>query len=266
MVSHFYVHDPIHTRAKWLYDHYLKKIPSPQPRREKLAHYGAMVTTLDHHVGELITALDESGKRESTLIVFTSDNGGHPNYAGNAPLRGSKWNLYEGGIRVPFIANKKSNIEGGSTCDTPITSLDLFPTIAQYAEADSSTAKDGNSLLPLFFQYNDKFKERALYWHFPYYHPEKGYAEAPSEIGTNDGYTSQTKPHSAIRRGDWKLLHFYEDERTELYDLKNDPHEKSNLASTEPKRALTLLTELQEYLKESGARMPTPHPEYHTEK
>lgn len=266
MVSHFYVHDPIHTRAEWLYEHYLEKIPDTHPRQEKLAHYGAMVTTLDHHVGELIDALDESGKRESTLIVFTSDNGGHPNYAGNAPLRGSKWNLYEGGIRVPFIANWKSSISRNSICDVPITSLDLFPTFAQYAEVDASTAKDGKSLLPLFYSQRNALDDRALFWHFPYYHPEKGYAEAPSEIGSNDGYTSQTKPHSAIRRGDWKLLYFYEDKRTELYHLKRDPYEKSNLAESNPEKASDLLTELQTYLKDSDARMPIPHPDYDTAK
>jgi len=266
LVSHFYVHDPIHTRAKWLYEHYLEKIPPTHPRREKLAHYGAMVTTLDHHVGELIEALDESGKRESTLIVFTSDNGGHPNYGGNAPLRGSKWNLYEGGIRVPFIANWTSTISRNSICDDPITSLDLFSTFAQYAEVDAPTARDGRSLIPLLHQQKDALAERALFWHFPYYHPEKNYAEAPSEIGSNDGYTSQTKPHSAIRRGDWKLLYFYEDKRTELYHLKSDPNEKLNLAKSNSEKASALLTELKTYLKDSGARIPTPHPDYNTKK
>ena len=163
MVSHFYVHDPNHTRLKWLHDHYFDKVPSDHPRRRELAHYGAMVTTLDHHVGELLDALDASDQRDNTLVVFTSDNGGHPNYAGNAPLRGSKWNLYEGGIRVPKMMRWPGVVAPGSSA-TPIVSTDFFATILAAAgepdvkeklltghRADGKAFKvhlDGYNLLP----------------------------------------------------------------------------------------------------------------------
>ena len=147
MVSHFLCTTRNHTRVRWLYNRYLKSFPQDDPRRETLAHYGAMVTTLDYHVGELLDALEKSGHAESTLVVFTSDNGGHPNYAGNAPLRGSKWNLYEGGIRVPFLVRWPEVVEPGSENETPVWSPDLFPTFAELAGAEAESAQDGVSLL-----------------------------------------------------------------------------------------------------------------------
>ena len=138
MVSHFYVHDPIHTRIRWLHDRYDKSLPDSK-RHDILTHYGSMVTTLDHHVGQLLAALDKTGKADSTLVVFTSDNGGHPNYAGNAPLRGSKWNLYEGGIRVPLLVRWPGAVKSGVVCDEPVWSPDLFPTFAEVANAKSSS-------------------------------------------------------------------------------------------------------------------------------
>lgn len=101
MVSHFYVHTPVETRCEWLLDKYAGKAPADSPNRERRIAYGAFVETLDHYVGRLMTALDESGRAGDTLVTFTSDNGGHPEYAANGPLRGSKWNLYEGGCGLP---------------------------------------------------------------------------------------------------------------------------------------------------------------------
>lgn len=257
MVSHYYVHDPLHTRNRWLLDHYLEKIPATHPRREVMATYAAMVTTLDHLVGRLLLALDESGHRDTTLVCFTSDNGGHPNYAGNAPLRGSKWNLYEGGIRVPLLVRYPGVVIPGTTCEEPVTSLDLYPTFAGLAGGDTSPALDGQSFLPLLRDPdNPPELERSLYWHFPYYHPEKKFAQSPREIGIDDGVTSQTRPHSAIRRGKWKLLWFHEDDRIELFDLGSDPGEGNDLSLVERGVADDLFSDLKAYLKESGARMP----------
>ncbi len=262
MVSHFYVHDPVHTRIQWLQEHYLNKIPESHPRRETLASYGAMITSLDHYVGQLLDALDEVGLTESTLVVFTSDNGGHPNYAGNAPLRGSKWNLYEGGIRVPFITRFGKGLNKGRTCETPVTSLDLFPTFAAYAESDADSAMDGTSLIPLIHEQSGTIPARPLFWHFPYYHPEKSFDESPRAIGSDDGFTSQTRPHSAVREGDWKLIHFYEDDRVELYNLATDPGEQSDRSQANPKVAQKLQKLLLRYLKDSNARLPIPNPTF----
>ncbi len=262
MLSHFYVHDPNHTRLKWLHDHYLNQLPPDQENRERIAHYGAMVTTLDHHVGEVLAALAAAGKSDSTLVVFTSDNGGHPNYAGNAPLRGSKWNLYEGGIRVPFIARWPGVIPAGTQNKTPIWSVDLFPTFAEITGADASSAKDGVSILPLLKDPDYDLPGRAMVWHFPYYHPESTYDEAPEGIGVNDGFTTKTKPQSAIREGDWKLIRFHEDEREELYHITKDLTEATNLADEQTEIREQLSNSLSTFLKQANARFATPNPDY----
>lgn len=261
MVSHFYVHDPNHTRVRWLYDRYFNSLPE-SPRREKLANYGAMVTTLDHHVGQLLAALERTGQADSTLVVFTSDNGGHPNYAGNAPLRGSKWNLYEGGIRVPFLVRWPGTVESQTKCDTPVWSPDLFPTFAEIAEADASSARDGLSLVALLKGADQFENDRNLIWHFPYYHPETRYDERIDRIGIDDGETSKTRPHSAIRRGDWKLIHFYEDDHDELYDLSRDASETLDLATRLPIKSRALREQLLSYLNGVSARLPVVNPDY----
>ncbi len=262
MVSHFFVHDPNHTRLRWLHHHYLEKLLENTQNREGAAHYGSMVTTLDHHVGQLLKALDDTGKRDSTLVVFTSDNGGHPNYAGNAPLRGSKWNLYEGGIRVPFLVRWPGVTPNRATCSSPVWSPDLAPTFAEIAGTPANTASDGRSLAPLFRAPDKKTDDRSLIWHFPYYHPEKQFDERIKTIGIDDGETSQTRPHSAIRNGDWKLLHFYEDDRDELYHLAEDLSEEHNLADTRPAKTAELRKTLLEYLEKVDARLPTPNPDF----
>lgn len=264
-LSHFYVHDPVHTRIKWLYEKYLTKLDEKHPRREIFAKYGAMITTLDHHVGQVVDALDESGKRKDTLIVFTSDNGGHPNYAGNAPLRGSKWNLYEGGIRVPMIASWEGRITTGTVSSEAVSSLDLYPTFLALAGLEAGKTLAGASLLPLLTRTTDFNRTKPLVWHFPYYHPEKGYSEAPDSIGINDGFTSKTKPQSAIREGDWKLIYFWESERGELYNLDLDPSEQNNLVYSHSEQADKLGTLLFEYLRKHEARMPVKHPDYRPE-
>ena len=252
MVSHFYVHTPIHTRARRIHDHYLEKIPLDHPRRKQLAHYAAMVTTLDHLVGELLAALKESGHAEETLVVFTSDNGGHPEFAGNAPLRGSKWNLYEGGIRVPFLMRWPGKIKADTVSDAPVTGTDLLPTFAEAAGAKLPVDLDGASIL------GEPKEDRPLIWHFPYYHPEKGFNKAPAKIGVNDGYTSQTRPHSVLRSGPWKLIHFYENkDADELYHLPTDPSESKNRVLLDPETALELRQKLTTILREQKARLPS---------
>ncbi|MDF2377706.1 MAG: sulfatase [Verrucomicrobiales bacterium] len=258
MVSHFYVHDPIHTQVKWLHDHYQKKIPADHPRREVLAHYGAMVTALDHYIGQLLDALDASGLRENTLVIFTSDNGGHPNYAGNAPLRGSKWNLYEGGIRVPMIVRWPATIPGGTTTETPVASYDLFPTFAALAGLPEPEGLDGIPFAGTLANPDTPAGSRSLFWHFPYYHPEgRKFDAAPDPIGIDDGITSRTRPQSAIRKGEWKLIHFHEEDRDELYRIDKDLSEEHDLSSEEEGTRALLRGELFDYLKQVEARLPT---------
>jgi arylsulfatase A len=253
-LSHYFVHDPIHSRASWLIEKYRTKLPPDSlPIR---VSYGAMVETLDHLVGRVLDELDRLKLTDKTLLVFMSDNGGHPNYTSNAPLRGSKWNLYKGGIRIPFIVRWPGHTKAGSTCDQPVHGCDLFPTFAEVAAAKPG-AVDGTSIVPLLKDASQTLPERPLIWHFPYYHPEKGFAKAPAVIGTSDFVTSQTRPHSALRLGQYKLLHFYESGRDELYDLSTDLGEQHDLATSNPTLTARLRERLESTLKASNARFAT---------
>lgn len=250
-LSQYYVHDPVHSRCRWLIEKYRAKLPTGAlPVR---ADYAAMVETLDHLVGRVLDELDALKLTQSTLIVFMSDNGGHPDYTTNGPLRGSKWNLYEGGIRVPFIVRWPGHTPAGSVCDAPVHGCDLLPTFAEVSGAKAN-AVDGISIAPLLNDPKQKRPERAMLWHFPYYHPEKGFDKASSHIGTSDFVTSQTRPQSAIRVGRHKLIHFAEDNRDELYDLEKDPGETSDLSATDPALTTRLHERLMSTLKSSDAR------------
>jgi arylsulfatase A len=257
-LSHYYVHDPIRSRAEWSKkDNQRELPPGTNPDR---ATYAAMVENLDELVGRVLRELDELGLTENTLVVFTSDNGGHPRYAANGPSRGSKWNLYEGGVRVPFMVRWPGSVAPGTECAVPIVGTDLFPTLAAVANVPLDPRKplDGMSLLPLW-ETGHSMVDRPipLVWHFPFYHPEKGFDQARTEIGINDFEVSQTYPQSAIRVGDFKLLHFYEDNRDELYDLGTDPSERHDLTQLQPDRTRALRQALFTYLKQVGARFPS---------
>ena len=101
-----------------------------------------------------------------------------------------------------------------------------------------------------------------MIWHFPYYHPETNYENAPETIGVDDGVTSKTKPHSAIREGNWKLLHFHEDGRDELYNLASESGETTDVYPSHEDKGRELKGLLLESLKQSGARLPVPNPRY----
>jgi uncharacterized sulfatase len=258
-VAHYFVHDPIHTRAAWLVEKYRARFPAgTDPRR---LEYAAMVETLDHYVGQLLRALDDLGLRDNTLVVFTSDNGGHPEFSTNSPLRGSKWNLYEGGLRVPWIVRWPGRVRAGATSDARFVGTDLLPTLAAATNTalPRGVALDGRNILPLWLgeTAGKSEAERPLVWHFPYYHPETGFAAARATIGVDDFAVSRTYPQSAIRMGDWKLLHFYEDKRDELYRLTTDPSEQNNLAAKEPRKARELRARLDVELRAAKARLPS---------
>jgi uncharacterized sulfatase len=258
-LAHYFVHDPIHTRAAWLVEKYRARYPAgTDPRR---LEYAAMVETLDHYVGQLLRALDELGLRDNTLVVFSSDNGGHPEYTSNAPLRGSKWNLYEAGVRVPWLVRWPGQVPAGAASDAPFIGTDLLPTLAAAVGATlpAGVALDGRNVLPLWRGAAPSAAERVrdFVWHFPYYHPETGYSKAKPAIGVDDFAVSRTHPHSALRSGNWKLVQFHEDDRVELYDLTADPGEQRDLAAREPARAAELRARLAEELRRVGARFPT---------
>ena len=214
--------------------------------------YAAMVEALDLAVGKVLAKLDELGLRDNTLVLFTSDNGGLSTSEGwptsNLPLRGGKGWMYEGGIREPLLARWPAVIKPGSIVNTPVSSPDFFPTLLEAAGAQPQPAQilDGTSLLPVFK--GTPLPERPLFWHYPHYGNQGG------------------APAAAIRRGDWKLIEWQEDNRVELFNLAADLAEKSDLASRETTRVNALRTELHAWQKQVGARFPIPNTTYQSAK
>lgn len=250
-LAHFGVHSP-HVAKAELIERFKDKQPVGGHGNPT---YAAMIASIDESVGRVMSKLDELGLAENTLVIFASDNGGVGGYqreglprtAGvtdNAPLRGGKGMLYEGGLRVPFIARWPGMIPQGKTNDSPAAHVDLLPTLAEVAGARLPEQKlDGVSLLPILTGSSEKLAREAIYWHFP------GYLE-----GGRGGW--RTKPVGAMHAGDWKLLEFFEDGRLELYNLREDIGEKQNLAQKMPDKAKELHAKLASWRKKVGARVP----------
>jgi arylsulfatase A-like enzyme len=210
-----------------------------------------MIDSLDESVGKIVSTLDELKLTGNTLIIFTSDNGGltAPEWklkpvTSNAPLREGKGHVYEGGIRVPLVV-RGPGVRRGIVERTPVSSVDYFPTLAELAGLPSSSAKgiDGVSFVPLL-KASRQQPERSLFWHYPHYSNQLG------------------RPASAIRKGDFKLLRFHEDNRLELYHLKEDPGEHKDLSKTLPDKTSELAGVLDAWLKQVKAEMPAPNPKY----
>lgn len=207
------------------------------------ATYAAMVEAMDAAVGIVLDALERAGVADNTVIVFTSDNGGlstsegHP--TSNLPLRAGKGWLYEGGIREPLIMRGPGISTSGQRIEFPATSPDFLPTLLELAKVDPPAGKniDGISLVPAL--QGHPLPARSLYWHYPHYGNQGG------------------SPSAAIRTGDYKLIEFFEDGRTELYDLASDPGEQHDLSSANPDRAVALQNALDAWQSRIGARFPT---------
>ena len=240
-LAHFAPHMPATTRPD-LQAKYEAKSPG---QNHGNAQYAGLVEHLDASVGQVMAKLDELGLTDSTLVVFTSDNGGKLELTSNAPLRGGKIQLYEGGIRVPAIVHLPGVIEAGSINRTPITTPDFFPTFLEMVGVAGSSPEvlDGESLVPLLTQ-TGKLQRDAIYWHYPHYTPRYG------------------RPTGAIRQGDWKLLEFFEDDRVELYNLARDLDETDDLAWVEADKAIELHRMLTAWRSEVAAQMPRVNPDY----
>ena len=220
--------------------------------------YASMVDNLDRNIGLLIKKLKEKGLFENTLIVFTSDNGGLYGVTRQRPLRAGKGSYYEGGIREPFFFVLNDKIKPNSKSDVPITNLDIFPTVLHYAGIDANTLSlDGNNLNTVLEQKTTDL-DRALFWHFPIY--LQAYNVKDNE--TRDPLF-RTRPGSVIRKGNWKLHYYFEDNGVELYNLSEDIGERNNLADKEIAKKETLLKLLENWWEETNAPIPTAlNPEY----
>jgi len=241
-LAHYAVHGPLMGK-RGLVEEYEQL---PGAKGQSNAVYAAMIQSVDQSVGRILNCLHELGLSARTIVVFTSDNGGavhfgKPPATSNLPLRLGKGYAYEGGLRVPLLIRAPGVTRAGSTCDVPVIGNDFFPTLLKLAGAKKSasrTAKDGLSLVPLL-KGKPRLKRWDLFWHYPHYWNGKN-----------------VTPYSVIRRGDWKLIRFYESDREELYNLADDIGERRDLAAAEPKLRRDLSKRLDSWLKQVGAQMP----------
>lgn len=252
-LPYYAVHTPLQAKPELL-ARYVRRLPAGE---KPLPVYAAMVKTMDANIGRLLDRLEELELTEETIIVFTSDNGPYFPASTAAPLRGSKGMLYEGGIRVPALLSWPNRVAAGSRSDTPILSLDWYPTLLDMAGIDPPDRHplDGVSLWPVLRK-SGKTPARALFWHFP------AYLQAYRGM---EGHW-RTTPAGAVRLGRWKLLEFFEDGRRELYDLVADPGESQNLIDKNPEKAEALYRRLLTWRQATGAPVPTQrNPDYREE-
>jgi arylsulfatase A-like enzyme len=243
-LSHHAVHTPIQAKPE-LVEKYKSKPPNGAHNNPT---YAAMIESVDQSIGRVLDKLDELHLAQNTVVFFLSDNGGYGNATMMDPLRGSKGMLYEGGIRVPAIVRAPGQVGRGRKCETPIIGLDFYPTILEMAGAPTPAGHvlDGKSFLPLL-QGADRLQREAIFWHYPVY----------LEPYNDSQWPWRTTPAGAVRAGDWKLIEFFEDQRIELYNLRDDIGEKNNLATAMPQKANELRAMLVRWRKSVNAPVPT---------
>lgn len=258
------VHGPFHARKKHI-DYYKRKWKNYGDKSFKYDPvYAAEMTVVDNCVRDIYAKLEELGLEDNTLVMFTSDNGG-THKTDNAPFKGFKGALYEGGIRTPMFAVWPDKIKPGTTCDVPVTGVDLLPTYADITGAKLPTNQpvDGISALPLLE--GDKLKSRNIFWHYPLYLGDQHSKTFPV-YGTEVNYW-RAVPSTAVMQDDWKLIYFYDYDSYELYSLATDIGEKNNLIEDEPQKAKELMKALDQWVKDTNADVPTElNPEFSIEK
>ncbi|HOC57970.1 MAG TPA: sulfatase [Verrucomicrobiota bacterium] len=257
-LPHYAVHSPHDAK-----DNLTAKFKSKPPvGGHNNATYAAMIASVDESVGRVLALLDELKIAGNTLVIFSSDNGGVGGYAregikasggitDNAPLRGGKGMLYEGGVRVPYVFRWPGKIPGGATCDQPINSVDLYPTLLEVAGAQPppNYPLDGISYFKALTSAGKApLGREAIFWHFPGY------------LGAGAG-SWRTTPGGAIRSGEWKLQEYFEAGRIELYNLREDIGQTNNLAAKLPDKAKELHARLAAWREAIKAPMPTKNTE-----
>lgn len=245
-MAHYAIHIPLDIDKRF-YQKYVEKGLPPQE-----AAYASLIEGMDKSLGDLMDYLEKNGLADNTVILFMSDNGGltASNRAGelhiqNAPLRSGKGSAYEGGIREPMIVKWAGEVKEGSKCNEYLIIEDFFPSILEMAQVKSYTTvqkTDGLSFVPLLKGKKKVAKDRALIWHFP-----NNWGPAGPGIGTT----------STIRRGDYKLIYYYEDQKVELFNITENIGENTDLSSRYPQIVKGLSAELGNYLREVDAQRPS---------
>jgi arylsulfatase A-like enzyme len=218
--------------------------------------YAAMVENIDYNVGRVIDHVKSLQLENKTLILFTSDNGGLdvqevPAFAKftpptqNTPLRAGKGYLYEGGIRTPWIIWSPSHIIKARKINDIVSTDDIFNTCMELANVNEKSL-DGKSIMPSIR--GMKQNHRDFYLHFPHYSPQRG------------------NPGAVVRSGNFKLIHWYENDKIELFDLSSDQSESLDISKSNPKKVKELKLKLDNWKKALNAQMTTPNPIYNGNK
>jgi arylsulfatase A-like enzyme len=215
---------------------YIEKVKKREPgisdTRAKLV---AFIEQTDDAIGKVVQALKQTGQYENTLIIFTSDNGGHlPTGANNGPTRDGKQSMYEGGLRVPMFVSWPKRVSSGLVSPQVNLSMDIFPTLAELAGIKIEHQIEGRSFLQNFYDGETKKEDRVLYF-------------TRREGGPYGG-----KAYHAIRQGDWKLLQNSPYQPMELYNINDDPLEKNDLIKLEPEVFKKLNKLLMQHIQEGG--------------
>ncbi len=245
LLSYHTVHTPLQAKPEVI-EKYRKKISElgilgedeqdqGSRKYQNLPEYAAMVHHLDENVGRLLNALKAMGLNENTIVVFTSDNGGKQSVTSNAPLRGAKHNLYEGGIRIPTIIRWPQKVKAGSKISTPLITNDFYPTLLDLAglPLEYENHLDGISFKEILMGKKKNAGRKHLFWHYPH-----------------------SKMEGAVRSKNFKLLYFYKTKNVELYDLKSDIGEQVNLAREMPGKERVLTRRLKKWLIRVDAKYP----------
>jgi arylsulfatase A-like enzyme len=259
VLSFYAVHTPIQGKEAYT-ERYRRKLAAHPPsgpvweqegagenlRVQNNAVYASMVQSVDENIGRLLAELDALQLAANTIVVIASDHGGlsargrnREMATSNRPLRAGKGHLYEGGLRIPLIIRWPGRVPAGRVEVRPVSSLDLLPTLVEMTGVPATlpAGLDGVSFAPFFRGDVASRADRPLFWHNP----------APRPGSTGDNFSS------AVRLGNWKLLHFPEADRVELYDLASDLGEAHDLAAARPAERDRLLALLNDWRSRVGA-------------
>ena len=236
-------HGPIQPPQEYL-DRVLEREPGIDEKRAKLV---ALIEHLDDGVGRVLQTLKETGFEQNTLVIFTSDNGGQIDVgAYNGPHRGSKGEMYEGGLKVPCLVRWPNRVKPGTQTDAQAVLMDFFPTILEAAGSKvdaTGCSKDGGfqqridgvSLCDLLAGKTDQLPERSLYF-----------------VRREGGLPFAGKTNNAVIRGQWKILQNTPFSPMELYDLHNDPLEKDDLRAKAPGQFRQMTQQWMLHIQEGG--------------
>lgn len=228
-------HTPIHPPEDWL-----AKVKAREPGiTDKRAKLVALIEHMDDGIGKVLQAIRDVGQEKNTLVIFSSDNGGQLNVGANClPWRDGKQSMYEGGLRVSTIAKWPGRIKAGSTTGHMGATMDVMPTLAELTGAPIKHKIDGLSFLPTLLGKSGQKRHAELYF---------------CRREGNHRYQGLTT--QALRRGDWKVLQNSPFAPIELYNLKNDPYETKDLASSN-RKVFSHLTERLRLHIQNGGRIP----------